>query len=103
MLVLLACGTADGDHDAPQIANALELVDDVVHCRVLELGVQRRQHEPDAIVIGDRDELGLDEVVVLAVQAVERGDDARLEEIAHGSRARAMARLRHHRRMVRAR
>ena len=54
-----------------------------LHRRMLELGVQRRQHEPDAIVIGDRDELGLDEVVVLAVQAVERRDDARLEEIAH--------------------
>ena len=55
---------------------------------MLKLGVQRGQHEPDAIVVGDRDQLGLDEIVALAVavQAVQRGDDACLEKIAHVNR-----------------
>jgi hypothetical protein len=74
---------ADGNDDATEIAHGTKLVHDLLHCRVLELDIQRGKHQSDSVVIGNGDELRFDHVIVVAVQAVQRRDDARLKEIGH--------------------
>ena len=82
-LVLVLAGPAQRDDDVAHVIHLGQLVHDPPHRRTLELGIQRRENQPDGPCLAVPPEFRLQAVDAVGIQPVQGRYATRLVEIGH--------------------